>query len=146
MQRTLILVKPDAIERGLVGAILARFEAAHLRVENCRWVCPSLSLLETHYADLQERNARAFARTTQSLQNQPFIAVILSGPNAIQKVRTLTGPTEPLNAPPGTIRGDLGNDTIAQADAENRTTNNLVHASDSEASVARETALWFQEG
>ena len=146
MRRTLILVKPDAIERGLAGAILARFETAQLRVEDCRLVRPSLGRLETHYADLKKRDARAFARTTQSLQNQPFIAVILSGPNAIQKARTLIGPTEPLTAPAGTIRGDFGNDTIAQADAENRTTNNLVHAADSESSVARETALWFQEG
>ena len=143
MQRTLILLKPDAIERGLAGTILARFEAACLRVEDCRVVRPSLSLLETHYADLKRRDTRAFARTTRSLQDEPFIAVILAGPNAIQKVRTLTGPTEPVTAPAGTIRGDFGNDTIAQADAEDRTACNLLHAADSEAAVARETALWF---
>ena len=146
MQRTLILVKPDAIERGLVGTILARFEAACLRVEDSRLVRPTLNMLETHYADLRKRDERAFLRTTQSLQGKPFLAFILSGPNAIQKVRALTGSTEPLTAPAGTIRGDFGNDTIAQADAENRTTNNLVHAADSESSVARETALWFQDG
>jgi len=146
MQRTLILLKPDAIERGLTGTILARFEAVNLRVEDCRSVRPDLGRLQVHYADLQKRDQRAFARTTLSLQDKPFIAVILRGPNAIQKVRALTGPTEPLNAPAGTIRGDLGNDTIAQADVEGRTTNNLVHAADSEASVAREIAIWFQPG
>ena len=143
MQRTLILVKPDAIERGLAGTILARFEAASLRVEECRAVRPDLDLLETHYADLRKREARAFQRTTRSLQGLPFVAVILSGPNAIQKARVLTGPTDPLTAPPGTIRGDFGNDTIAQADAEDRTTHNLVHAADSEASVTREIGIWF---
>jgi nucleoside-diphosphate kinase len=143
MQTTLILLKPDALERGLAGAILARFETAGLRVINARFVRPSLAQLEAHYAELREKNERAFHRTTASLQDQPFVALLLAGPNAIAKVRALTGSTEPLTAAAGTIRGDWGNDTIAQADAENRTTNNLVHAADSEASVARETAIWF---
>jgi nucleoside-diphosphate kinase len=146
MQRTLILLKPDALERGLAGAILARFEAVGLRVEDARWVRPTLEQLHQHYADLQRREARAFQRTTQSLQGQPFLALILSGRNAIQKVRALTGPTDPLAAPAGTIRGDFGNDTIAQADAENRAAFNLVHAADSEAAVVRESAIWFGEG
>ncbi len=145
MPTTLVLIKPDALERGLVGTLLARFEAAGLRVENCRSVCPDQAHMETHYADLKVRNARAFARTVKSLANRPFIAVRLSGTGAIQKVRALVGPTDPLMAPPGTIRGDFGNDSLAVADAEDRATNNLVHAADSEAAVARETALWFGE-
>lgn len=143
MQKTLVLLKPDALERGLAGAVLARFEAAGLRIADSRMVRPSLSLLETHYADLQQRNERAFRRTTASLQGLPFLALILVGPNAIAKVRALAGPTDPSNAPAGTIRGDFGHDSIALADAENRTTQNLVHASDSERSVERESALWF---
>ncbi|MBI5385297.1 MAG: nucleoside-diphosphate kinase [Verrucomicrobia bacterium] len=145
MQRTLILLKPDAIDRGLAGAILARFEAAKLCIEKCRSVRPSLEQLEAHYADLKPRNERAFRRTTASLQGKLFIAVLLSGPNAIQKVRALTGPTDPLAAPAGTVRGDFGNDTIDQADAENRAADNLVHAADSVASVEREMAIWFGE-
>jgi nucleoside-diphosphate kinase len=143
MQKTLILLKPDAIERGLAGAILARFEAAGLRIENCRHVWPTLHQLETHYADLRSRNERAFRRTTASLENRPFVAIVLAGANAILKVRALTGPTDPLKAPAGTIRGDFGSDTIEQADAENRATDNLIHAADSDASVTRETAIWF---
>ncbi len=143
MQRTLILLKPDALERGLAGAILARFEAACLRVEEARLVRPTLSQLESHYADLQRREARAFERTTRSLEGKPFLALVLSGPNAIQKVRALLGPTDPLKAPAGTIRGDFGNDTIPKADAENRAAFNLVHAADSEAAVARELGIWF---
>jgi len=114
-----------------------------LRVEDCRLVRPTLAQLETHYADLAARDARAFQRTVSSLQGQPFLAIILGGPNAIRKVRALTGSTDPLTAPAGTIRGDFGNDTILQADAENRSTSNLIHAADSEASVERETAIWF---
>ena len=143
MQKTLILLKPDAIERGLTGAILARFEAAGLRLENCRQVRPTLSQLELHYADLRSSNERAFRRTTAYLENRSFIAILLAGPNAIGKVRAMTGPTDPVKAPAGTIRGDFGCDTIAQADAEDRATNNLIHAADSEASVAREAAIWF---
>jgi nucleoside-diphosphate kinase len=143
MQKTLILLKPDAIERGLTGTILGRFEAAGLRLENCRQVRPTLSQLELHYADLRSVNERAFRRTTASLENRPFVAILLAGPNAILKVRAMTGPTDPVKAPAGTIRGDFGCDTIAQADAEDRATNNLIHAADSEASVTREAAIWF---
>ncbi len=144
MQRTLILLKPDAIERGLAGAILARLEAACLRVEEARLVRPTLRQLQEHYAELKRRDERAFERTTRSLEGQPFLALVLAGPNAIRKARALAGPTDPLAAPSGTIRGDFGNDTIAQADAEDRATSNLLHAADSEAAVTRETALWFQ--
>jgi len=143
MQRTLILLKPDALERGLAGAILARFEAAGLRLENGRMVRPSLAQLEAHYADLKLREESAFRRTTQFLQGKPFLALVLSGPNALRKARALIGPTDPVAAPAGTIRGDFGTDTIALADAQNRATFNLVHASDSEASVEREIAIWF---
>ena len=88
-------------------------------------------------------NERAFQRTTASLENRPFVAVLLAGPNAIVKVRAMTGPTDPVKAPAGTIRGDFGCDTIALADAEDRATDNLIHAADSEASVVRESAIWF---
>jgi nucleoside-diphosphate kinase len=118
MQKTLILLKPDAIERGLTGAMVARFEAAGLRIENCRHVRPTLSQLELHYADLRKANERAFRRTTASLENLPFIAVILTGPHAILKVRAMTGSTDPVKAPAGTIRGDYGCDTIEQADEQ----------------------------
>lgn len=143
MQKTLILLKPDALARGLAGVILARFEAAGMRIENCRLLRPTLAQLEAHYADLKVQNPRAFDRTTRSLQGQPFVAVVLAGPNAIKKARALMGATDPLAAAAGTIRGDFGHDSIAQADAEDRATANLLHAADSEASAAREIAVWF---
>jgi nucleoside-diphosphate kinase len=146
MQQTLVLLKPEAIERGLAGVILARFEAAQLRVVEARLCRPDLPMMERHYAELRQREERAFQRTTRSLAGQPFLALILEGPNAIRKVRALTGPTDPLTAPAGTIRGDYGADTIPVADAENRAVMNLVHAADSEASVAKERALWFAQG
>jgi nucleoside-diphosphate kinase len=142
-EQTLILLKPDAIERGLVGTVLERFERAGLRLEDCRFCRPSLETLEEHYADLRPRNPRAFERTTRSLAGQPFIALILSGPQAIKKARALAGATDPCTAAAGTIRGDLGCDSIASADAEDRATNNLIHAADSPDAATQETAIWF---
>jgi nucleoside-diphosphate kinase len=144
-EKTLILLKSDALERGLAGAILARFERAGLRVEDCRFVRPTAALLEQHYADLRARNLRAFERSTQFMTGKPIAAIILSGPNAIQKTRTLLGPTDPSVAPAGTIRGDFGSDSIALADAQSRGTLNLVHAADSPDSVRREMAIWFPQ-
>lgn len=146
MQATLVLFKPEALEQGVVGAILARFEAAGLRIERARWVNPSLGLLEDHYADLRTRYPSAFGRTTQSLAGKPFLALVLRGRNAIAKARQLLGATDPMAAAPGSIRADFSCDSIADADAENRATLNLVHAADSAAAVERETNLWFGAG
>ncbi len=144
MPQTLVLLKNDALERGLAGAILARFERAGLRIAECRLLRPSLALWQQHYADLKERNPSAFERSTRYLAGTPILALVLSGPNAVQKARAMVGSTDPLKAPPGTIRGDFSPDSIDLADAENRSTFNLVHAADSEASAQREIALWLE--
>ena len=142
-EETLVLIKPDTLERGLVGEVLRRFESTGLRIQNIRSVCPNLEKVETHYADLKTRNSRAFDRNTRYLAGKNAIAVILSGVKAITKVRTLIGATEPAAASPGTIRGDLSSDTIALADAEDRGLFNLVHAADSPDSARREIEHWF---
>lgn len=142
-EQTLILIKPDALKRNLIGALIQRFETAGLKVRACRWIVASRSLLAAHYADLQEKNSRAFNRTVDSLAGEPFLALALEGPDAIIRARSLIGPTDPSKAAPGTIRGDFGTDTIELADRENRATHNLVHAADSLASAQRELALWF---
>ncbi len=144
MEETLVLLKFDALERGLSGTILERYEEAGFRVANARWLRPPRSLWEEHYADLKSRNLAAFDRTTQCLADKPVLAVILNGRNAVQKIRQLNGPTDPLQAPPGTIRGDFSSDSITGANQENRATFNLVHAADSLASAQREIALWFR--
>jgi nucleoside-diphosphate kinase len=142
-QQTLVLIKPDALERKLVGCLIQRFELAGLKIRNCRWTIASRTLLTTHYAELKEKNPRAFARTLEGFADKPFIALALEGPNVILKARALIGPTDPSKAPPGTIRGDFGSDGLELADQENRATQNLVHASDSPESAQRELALWF---
>jgi nucleoside-diphosphate kinase len=144
LERTLVLLKPDALERGLVGEIIQRFEKAALSIEDARFHSPTLAHVEAHYADLKLKNARAFDRNTRYLTGKRLLALVLCGVNAIAKVRLLIGPTEPASAPPGTIRGDLSSDTIDLADLEDRGVFNLVHASDSAETARKEIALWFK--
>src|SRR5256885_6309209 len=144
IEETLVLIKPDALERGLAGEIIRRFEAAGLRIHNVRWVSPSLAMVEKHYADLKSKNPRAFDRNTRYLAKKNALALVLAGISAIAKVRMLIGPTEPVTAPPGTIRCDLSSDTIKFADSQDRGLYNLVHAADSTDSAIREIELWFE--
>ena len=143
IEKTLVLIKPDALERGLVGEIVRRFESAGLRIQNIRWTRLSRALLEEHYADLKSKNPRAFDRNTRYLAEKHALALVLAGVNAVGKVRSLVGPTDPSLAPPGTIRGDLSPDSIAFADSQDRGLHNLVHAADSPGSATKELALWF---
>jgi nucleoside-diphosphate kinase len=143
IEETLVLIKPDALERGVTGEIVRRLEAAGLRIRNLRWVRLSRALLERHYAELKVKNPRAFDRNTRYLVDKSAVALVLTGVNAIGKVRLLIGPTDPSVAPPGTIRGDLSSDSIAFADSQDRGLGNLVHAADSPDSAQKEIALWF---
>lgn len=143
METTLVLLKPDALERGLVGCVLERLERAGLRVIQARYVVTTLEQWKQHYADLEKRNPSAYKRSVQSLAGQPVIAFLLKGSNAILKTRALAGATEPSKAAPGTIRGDFSSDSTEIADAQQRSLHNLLHASDSPASVKHEMAVWF---
>ena len=143
-EHTLILLKPDALRRGLIGEILRRFERAGLRIQDIRRVKLTAKQLELHYAELRSKNPRAYDRNARYLADQYGVAVAMAGIRAIAKARLLTGPTEPASAPPGTIRGDYSSDTIAVADAEDRGLHNLIHAADSAEAAARELALWFE--
>ncbi|WP_375002406.1 nucleoside-diphosphate kinase [Aeromicrobium sp. CTD01-1L150] len=130
-QRTLVLLKPDAVRRGLVGQILARFEAKGLTIVALEHRSIDVEMADTHYAEHVEQPwyppLREFA------VSGPLVALVLEGDEAISVVRALNGATDGRVAAPGTIRGDLS--------LSNR--ENLVHASDSEESAAREMALWF---
>jgi nucleoside-diphosphate kinase len=142
-EESLVLLKPDAIERGLCGEILRRLEATGLRLAGIRSVRFSLPLYNQHYAELKAKNLTAFERGREYFVGREVIAVRVAGSNAIAKIRSLVGPTDPLTAPPGTVRGDLSNDSFASASECVRSVFNLVHASDSPASARRELKLWF---
>jgi nucleoside-diphosphate kinase len=142
-EETLVLIKPDALARGMCGEVLSRLEQADLRITHAREVRLTRTLLARHYAELRQKLPKAYKRNERYLTGKTILAFILRGRNAIAKTRALVGATDPLKAPPGTIRGDLSCDSIAVADAENRGLDNLVHAADSRASARREKQVWF---
>ncbi|GAA2182193.1 nucleoside-diphosphate kinase [Brooklawnia cerclae] len=130
-ERTLVLVKPDGVARGLVGGIIARYEAKGLVIRALELRTIGSDLAGQHYA---EHVGRAYyAELEEFITSGPLVAMVLEGERAIEAVRSLNGTTDSAVAAPGTIRGDLSLH-------KNR---NLVHASDSPQSAAREVALWF---
>jgi nucleoside-diphosphate kinase len=133
VERTLVLVKPDALERSLAGEILARFERRGLAVRAARLVRVDRELAERHYAEHSEKPF--FGELVSFITSAPTLALVLEGESAIPVVRTTIGATNPADAAPGTIRGDLA---LAMPD-------NLVHGSDSPESAQREIELWFPD-
>ncbi len=134
MERTLVLIKPDAMQRRLAGQILARFEQRGLAVSAAKLVLVDEALAGEHYAEHREKPF--FGELVEFITSSPTLALVLEGESAIQVVRTTMGATNPVDSAPGTIRGDLA---LAMPD-------NLVHGSDSPASAQREIALWFSDG
>lgn len=133
-ERTLVLIKPDAVQRLLAGRILARYEERGLRLVGVKLMSVNRELAETHYA--VHRARPFFAGLVDFITSGPVIAAVLEGPKAITVVRTMNGATRPDEAAPGTIRGDFALETA----------HNLVHASDSPETAAAEIGLWFAAG
>ena len=131
LERTLILIKPDAMSRGLAGEILGRFEQRGLVVREARLVQVDSTLAEEHYAEHAEKPF--FGELVSFITSGPTLALALEGEGAIATARSTIGATNPADAAPGSIRGDLA---LAMPD-------NLVHGSDSPESADRELALWF---
>jgi nucleoside-diphosphate kinase len=133
MERTLILVKPDAMHRGLAGEIIGRLERRGLRISAMRMLRVDEDLAARHYA---EHTEKPFYRTlVEFITSTPIIAAVVEGPNAVEIVRSTMGATDPRKAAPGTIRGDFGLFI----------TQNLIHGSDSQESAVREIGLFFDE-
>jgi nucleoside-diphosphate kinase len=130
-ERTLVLIKPDAMQRRLAGEILARFEQRGLHVRAAKLVLVDEQLAGEHYAEHREKPF--FGELVEFITSSPTLALVLEGDSAVQVVRTTVGATNPVESAPGTIRGDLA---LAMPD-------NLVHGSDSPKSAEREIALWF---
>ena len=132
-ERTLVLIKPDAVQRQLAGEILARFERRGLEIREARLLTVDRPLAEEHYAEHREKPF--FGELVDFITSAPTLALVLEGESAISVVRTTMGATNPTESAPGTIRGDLA---LAMP-------NNLVHGSDSPESAEREVALWFAD-
>jgi nucleoside-diphosphate kinase len=131
VERSLILIKPDAMQRGLAGEILSRIERRGLTLRAGKLVRVERELGETHYGE--HRKKPFFGELVEFITSGPTLALVVEGEGAIATLRTTIGATNPANAEPGSIRGDLA---LAMPD-------NLVHGSDSPDSAAREIALWF---
>ena len=133
IQRTLIILKPDAVQRGLVGTIIARFEQKGLNIVGLKMRTFERSLLEKHYEVHKERPF--YGNLVDFMSSGPVVALAIEGKDAISVVRTLVGKTNAREAAPGTIRGDFGMSF----------SNNLVHASDGEDTAKFELGLWFSD-
>lgn len=133
-ERTLVLIKPDGVQRLLVGRILARYEDRGLKLVGLKLIRVDRDLAERHYAIHREKPF--FRGLVEFITSAPLVAACLEGPNAIANVRAMNGATRPHEAAPGSIRGDLAVETAQ----------NLVHASDSVETAAGELAMWFSPG
>lgn len=132
MERTLIILKPDAVQRGLIGPILARLEGRGLNLVALKFLAVPRSLAEEHYAVHREKPF--YEELVAFITSAPVVVSVLEGPNAISVVRMMMGATNPAASPPGTIRGDWALDVL----------HNLIHGSDAAETAAAEIALWFK--
>ena len=134
MEKTVVLLKPDCVQKGLMGEVLKRFEAQGFRVVGCKMLQLDDAILKDHYAHLVE--LPFFPEILGFMQSSPIMALALEGEGIIQKVRDFIGPTDSTKAEKGTVRGDLGEDKMR----------NVVHASDSSESAQAELSRFFRPG
>jgi nucleoside-diphosphate kinase len=144
VERTLVLLKPDAVARGVVGQVLTRFENALLKIVGTKMVWMDADLTRRHYFDLEDRFGPAVYNAMAGfMQTGPVIAIVLEGVDAIATVRKIVGATYPDQAAPGTIRGDFAHMSKAYANSHKVAVANLVHASGNAEEAAREMDVWF---
>ena len=133
METTVVLLKPDCIEKNLVGEIIRKFEGLGLRIQGCKMLAASDALLKEHYSHLADKSF--FPDIVNFMQSTPLIALALKGHDCVESVRNLLGPTDPNVAPQGSIRGDYGTDKMK----------NIAHASDSLESAKAELKRFFKD-
>ncbi len=170
--RTLVLLKPDAVQRALTGEIISRFEKIGFKIVGMKLVNASKETAGEHYADdeawlvsVGEKTIKSYAakgvvlketpkqlgqkvrkQLMEFISSSPTVALVLEGHGVVEKVRVMVGDTAPNKAIPGTIRGDYSFDSYGLADSSKRPLQNLIHASDSKESAEREIKIWFSPG
>ena len=146
-EKTLIILKPDTVQRGIVGEIITRFEKVGLKIVGTKMLEPEKEHYHHHYENIgkmiSRRGQKAFDVTLDMMQAGPVIAFVLEGVEAVALVRKMVGATEPKSALPGTIRGDYAHMSFAHADGQNVGIPNLVHASGDVTEAEAEIAHWF---
>ncbi len=149
MEKTLIILKPDTIQRGIAGEILSRFEKVGLKIVGTKMLAPSYDHYFHHYENIgkmiSRRGQKAFDVTLSMMNSGPVIAIILEGVEAASLVRKMVGATEPKSALPGTIRGDYSHMSFGHADQNDVGIPNLIHASGDAEEAKAEIAHWFAE-
>jgi nucleoside-diphosphate kinase len=149
IERTLILFKPDAIQRGVVGEITTRFERVGLKIVGTKMISPTKEHYHKHYEEIGQvitrRGEKVFNNVLDNMTDGPVIAMVLEGIEAVDLVRKLVGLTEPKSAAPGTIRGDFSHMSYSYGDAEDKGIPNLIHASGDQDDAKKEIPHWFSE-
>jgi len=149
VERTLIVFKPDAVQRGIVGEILTRFERVGLKIVATKMIAPTKEHYYKHYEEIGKmitrRGQDKFDITLEMMVMGPVVAMVLEGVEAVELVRKLVGTTEPKSATPGTIRGDYAHMSFGYGDGVNKGIPNLIHASGDSEEAAQEIAHWFSD-
>jgi nucleoside-diphosphate kinase len=146
LERTLVLLKPDAVARGLVGRVIQRLEDAGLKIVGVKMKQMDAEFSRKHYFDLAERHGESVYQVTADfVQSGPVIALAVEGVEAVTNVRRLVGATYPDQAAPGTIRGDFAHHSKAYTGTEHKAVANLVHASGNSEEAKYEVELWFSQ-
>jgi nucleoside-diphosphate kinase len=147
MEQTLIIFKPDAVQRGLVGEILTRFERVGLKIVATKMLSPDYDHYYQHYEGIgtlkTRKGEKIFESQLASMQVGPVIAMVLEGVEAVELVRKLVGDTQPKTAQPGTIRGDFAHMSYEQGNLSGRSVANLIHASATPEEAGQEVPHWF---
>ncbi len=147
LQRTLVLLKPDAVQRGLMGRIISRFEDVGIKIVGAKMILASEELASAHYGDLDVRRGAAVKKQVVDMITKigPVMALVLEGIEVVEQVRMMVGSTEPKSALPGTIRGDFAHISFKYADKKGIGIKNLIHASGNLEEAIIEVSLWFRE-
>ena len=147
LEKTLVLLKPDALQRQLMGRIISRFEDAGFKIIGAKMVWIDEAFAKKHYEGISKiitrRGEKVFRSLLQYMQQGPVLAMCLEGVHAVEIVRKMVGATEPKVASPGTIRGDFAHMSIAYGDLKSIAVKNLIHASGNLEEATQEIALWF---
>jgi nucleoside-diphosphate kinase len=147
MERTLIIFKPDAVQRGIVGEILTRFEKVGLKIAGMKMLSPTRDQYHHHYEAIgtmiTRHGQKIFDDTVKMMENGPVIAVVLEGVEAVEVTRKMVGSTEPKGSPAGTIRGDYAHMSYGHADSQEIGIFNILHASGDSEEAKREIEHWF---
>ncbi len=169
MERTLVILKPDAVQRAITGEIVTRFERAGLKIVGMKMMIPEMELLRNHYPDdlipivgnktkqdwdnygieysesVEEIGKMIVEATRDFMKSAPVIALVLEGGHAVEIVRKMVGNTGPKDSPPGTIRGDYAHLSLGRASLRKKGAANIVHASGSVEEAKHEIAMWFDD-